>query len=76
MVVKTYVLVHMFIYHIQLIEKAEAELAELKQQLSDIKKGFEEHVNYSIIARNDINSSLANVGRRVEGDKENIGHSQ
>ena len=29
----------------QLIEKAEAELAELKQQLTDMKKGFEEHVS-------------------------------
>lgn len=28
---------------LELIEKAEAELAELKQQLADIKKGFEEH---------------------------------
>ena len=43
---------------IQLIEKAEAELAELKQQLADIKKGFEEHVSSPITVKHVITLRL------------------
>ena len=62
-------------YAIQLIEKTEAELADLKQQLADIKKGFEEHVSCPITIKYDSISSITTIGCGVERDKEDIGHS-
>ncbi|XP_065903678.1 structural maintenance of chromosomes protein 1A-like [Dysidea avara] len=46
---------------LELIENAEAELAELKQQLADIKKGFEEHD----VEMREIKKILANRSKEV-----------
>jgi len=49
-------------------------LAELKQQLSDTKKGFEEHMRHPVIYVTVTYNHLA-TGCRVEGNKEDTGHS-